>query len=75
MMRMRKGCWCMPGRFAPRIIFCRRRCAAVRIRRHCGDLAGELTAYLKAGLDGVFIDQPILGVRTRDALLSYATPS
>jgi glycerophosphoryl diester phosphodiesterase len=34
-----------------------------------GDLAGELTPYLKAGLDGVFIDQPILGVHARDALL------
>jgi glycerophosphoryl diester phosphodiesterase len=34
-----------------------------------GDLAGELTPYLKAGLDGFFIDQPILGVHTRDALL------
>ena len=35
-----------------------------------GDLGGELTRYLKAGLDGVFIDQPILGVRIRDRLLS-----
>jgi glycerophosphoryl diester phosphodiesterase len=35
-----------------------------------GDLMGELTPYLKAGLDGVFVDQPILGVRARDALLS-----
>jgi len=34
-----------------------------------GDLALELVPYLKAGLDGVFIDQPVLGVRTRDALL------
>src|SRR6202000_2769689 len=25
----------------------------------CGDLAGELVPYLKAGLDGLFIDQPI----------------
>jgi glycerophosphoryl diester phosphodiesterase len=35
-----------------------------------GDLAAELTPYLKAGLDGVFIDQPALGVRTRDALVA-----
>jgi len=41
----------------------------------CGDLAGELTAYLKAGLDGVFVDQPILGVRARDALLRVSEPS
>jgi glycerophosphoryl diester phosphodiesterase len=34
-----------------------------------GNLAAELTPYLKAGLDGVFVDQPILGVRTRNALL------
>lgn len=34
----------------------------------CGDLARELREYLHAGVDGVFIDQPIVGVRTRDAL-------
>jgi glycerophosphoryl diester phosphodiesterase len=39
-----------------------------------GDLAGELTPYLKAGLDGVFVDQPILGVRTRDGLLIQREP-
>jgi glycerophosphoryl diester phosphodiesterase len=39
-----------------------------------GDLAAELTPYLKAGLDGVFIDQPILGVRARDALLLTRDP-
>jgi glycerophosphoryl diester phosphodiesterase len=40
-----------------------------------GDLAAELTPYLKAGLDGVFIDQPILGVRARDALLLTREPN
>ena len=40
-----------------------------------GDLAAELTPYLKAGLDGVFIDQPILGVRARDALLVSREPA
>ncbi len=35
-----------------------------------GDLAAELTTYLQAGLDGVFCDQPVLGVRTRDALVA-----
>jgi len=40
-----------------------------------GDLVAELTPYLKAGLDGVFIDQPILGVRARDALLVTREPS
>jgi glycerophosphoryl diester phosphodiesterase len=40
-----------------------------------GDLAAELTAYLLAGLDGVFIDQPALGVRTRDAVLASRDPS
>ena len=34
----------------------------------CGDLAGELTPYLKTGLDGVFIDQPALGVAIRAQL-------
>ncbi len=34
-----------------------------------GDFAAELTPYLKAGLDGIFIDQPFLGVGARDALL------
>ncbi len=38
-----------------------------------GDLVAELTPYLKAGLDGVFVDQPILGVRARDALLRSAS--
>ncbi len=38
-----------------------------------GDLQAELTPYLKAGLDGVFVDQPILGVRARDALLRSAS--
>jgi glycerophosphoryl diester phosphodiesterase len=40
-----------------------------------GDLARELTPYLKAGLDGVFIDQPILGVRIRDQLLIRSEPA
>ena len=40
-----------------------------------GDLAAELTAYLKAGLDGVFIDQPLLGVQARDAVLTTRDPS
>jgi len=39
-----------------------------------GDLAVELRPYLKAGLDGIFIDQPILGVRVRDALLLTREP-
>jgi glycerophosphoryl diester phosphodiesterase len=39
-----------------------------------GDLAAELIPYLKAGLDGVFIDQPILGVRIRDQLLIRSEP-
>jgi glycerophosphoryl diester phosphodiesterase len=38
----------------------------------CGDAAAELTAYLAAGLDGFFIDQPLLGARVRDAWLSKA---
>lgn len=40
-----------------------------------GDLGGELGPYLKAGLDGVFIDQPIFGVHTRDAMLLTGEPS
>jgi glycerophosphoryl diester phosphodiesterase len=40
-----------------------------------GELAAELVPYLKAGLDGVFIDQPILGVRIRDALLMSRDPA
>jgi glycerophosphoryl diester phosphodiesterase len=34
-----------------------------------GDLAGELRAYLAAGIDGFFTDQPDLGRRTRDQAL------
>jgi glycerophosphoryl diester phosphodiesterase len=40
-----------------------------------GDLARELRAYLKVGLDGIFIDQPLLGARARDALLISPEPS
>lgn len=40
-----------------------------------GDLAAELECYLRAGLDGIFIDQPALGVHTRDALLDTREPS
>jgi hypothetical protein len=32
-----------------------------------GNLAGELSRYLATGIDGFFIDQPILGVQIRDA--------
>lgn len=39
-----------------------------------GDLSAELKAYLKAGLDGFFIDQPILGLCTRDTLLITRDP-
>jgi glycerophosphoryl diester phosphodiesterase len=33
-----------------------------------GDVAAELAAFLRAGIDGFFIDQPALGARARDAL-------
>jgi glycerophosphoryl diester phosphodiesterase len=32
-----------------------------------GNLAGELSRYLATGIDGFFIDQPILGAQIRDA--------
>jgi glycerophosphoryl diester phosphodiesterase len=32
-----------------------------------GDVGAELAAYLATGLDGFFIDQPVLGVRARTA--------
>jgi glycerophosphoryl diester phosphodiesterase len=34
-----------------------------------GDLAAEAEAFLKAGIDGYFVDQPEIGVRARDAFL------
>lgn len=34
-----------------------------------GDLEGELRAFLAAGVDGFFTDQPDIGVRARDAFL------
>ncbi len=34
-----------------------------------GDLAGEIRAYLAAGIDGFFTDQPEIGVAARDAFL------
>lgn len=35
-----------------------------------GDLASEVQAYLRAGVDGVFIDQPALGVQARAQFLA-----
>lgn len=32
-----------------------------------GDLAGEITTFLRCGMDGFFTDQPDIGVRARDA--------
>jgi glycerophosphoryl diester phosphodiesterase len=37
-----------------------------------GDLEGELRAFLAAGVDGFFTDQPDIGVRARDAFLETA---
>jgi glycerophosphoryl diester phosphodiesterase len=34
-----------------------------------GDYQGEVTAYLRAGVDGLFADHPDLAVRARDAFL------
>jgi glycerophosphoryl diester phosphodiesterase len=34
-----------------------------------GDLRAEATAFLEAGVDGYFIDQPSIGVMSRDAFL------
>jgi glycerophosphoryl diester phosphodiesterase len=34
-----------------------------------GDLCSEIEAYLRAGVDGVFVDQPALGVRARERYL------
>jgi glycerophosphoryl diester phosphodiesterase len=33
----------------------------------CGDMAGEATLFLKAGVDGYFTEHPAIGVATRDA--------
>ena len=35
-----------------------------------GDVEAEVQAYLRAGIDGLFIDQPVLGVRARAAYLA-----
>ncbi len=35
-----------------------------------GDVEAEVEAYLRAGLDGFFIDQPALGVRARDRFVA-----
>ena len=34
-----------------------------------GDVATEAELFLKAGVDGFFIDQPAIGVKARDAFL------
>lgn len=50
--------------FLPR----RFRSSSARARR--GNLGAELAAYLAAGMDGFFTDQPDLGVRGRDTYLA-----
>ena len=40
-----------------------------------GDYAGEITAYLEAGLDGFFADHPDLAVEARDAYVDDAVES
>ncbi len=35
-----------------------------------GDVASEVEAYLRAGVDGLFIDQPALGVSARDRFIA-----
>lgn len=35
-----------------------------------GDVGAEVEAYLRAGVDGFFIDQPALGVRARDRFIA-----
>ncbi|MGH8219707.1 MAG: glycerophosphodiester phosphodiesterase family protein [Steroidobacteraceae bacterium] len=37
-----------------------------------GQIGAEIAAYLAAGIDGFFIDQPALGVRARDEFLAAA---
>jgi glycerophosphoryl diester phosphodiesterase len=39
-----------------------------------GDVEAEVEAYLEAGIDGFFIDQPALGVRARDRFLASRGP-
>ena len=39
-----------------------------------GDLAGELLAYLRCGIDGFFTDQADIGVAARDAFLAGGAP-
>lgn len=40
-----------------------------------GDLAAEIVAYLRCGIDGFFTDQPDIGVAARDAFLAGANLS
>src|SRR6266699_775195 len=40
-----------------------------------GDLAAEIVAYLRCGIDGFFTDQPDIGVAARDAYLAGANLS
>jgi glycerophosphoryl diester phosphodiesterase len=37
-----------------------------------GDLAGEVKAFLEAGMDGFFTDQPDIGVKARDKFVNKA---
>ena len=39
-----------------------------------GDLAGEITAYLRAGIDGFFTDDPAIGRATLDNFLTSSPP-
>ena len=55
------------GRCGPRTSSCPPSCAAAPTRPPRGDMAGEATLFLKAGVDGYFTDHPAIGVAARDA--------
>ncbi|HTW39165.1 MAG TPA: glycerophosphodiester phosphodiesterase [Steroidobacteraceae bacterium] len=40
-----------------------------------GNVVDEVRAYLRAGIDGFFIDQPVLGVRAVEEFLSEGAPA
>ena len=61
---------CTAGRFAPRTLFCRASCARAARAHGAAISAAEVDAYLAAGMDGFFTDQPDLGVRARDAFVA-----
>jgi glycerophosphoryl diester phosphodiesterase len=63
------ACWSTSSRCGPRTASCRPTSGAPKHLRHAAISRPRRKRFLKAGVDGYFVDQPEIGVRARDAFL------